>query len=919
MNQASHYYRTDSRQLSFRECWNFTRSWKVFLLWAMKILRIELPGSMGFPLGVSIREQEIPLEEIPEVCREPMETKVGELEGLGFHSPFYHTLKGMLMLPTQDQKQGAAAMLHRSGDAVAIVVHIHHTSGLMRISVTSTAIVSARVDGTLVTTCDVVEQMSKMPGDNVKRLVKAPPAELWRAHQEQLTGGRKPELIRKVKTEEELIQFMDENEKRSFDYQLNRGYYKLMSDREVETMREQMTSHKETRDAVVGSSDPSESPDLPATTPVFSTDTPELHADVLIEIQRQENKEPGWGNAVLILGVSALMFMATGTMQWSWDTALLLLVVMFVHEMGHFVAMKLFEYRNVRMFFIPFFGAAVSGKHYNVPGWKKVIVSLMGPLPGILLGAILGALGMLLGQSFLTETAVMFLIVNGFNLLPFLPLDGGWVMHATLFSRHYMLDTTFRFLAGVGFIAAWMGSGAIVFLILGILVLLALPASFRMAKAVHCLKLKGVPPAASEDDTIPPETAREIIEVIKATYKHSGLPTNILAQHTVQIFEALNSRPPGWLGSGAALLAHASGFVMSIVFFAVFIFGPNPGMLTDLATLSKYAFFGEDEPTIPFDCSENVSWKGADAETSPDLVEGVLVGTLEDAETLGKLYQDLSNSLPKGAACRKFGQTLFLATPESARAFREEWFARLEEHSKNVFVHSARYPVSVSFAFEMPDEILAERFELEMSSFLTASSMGNLIPPWQPNDNREPELKAIHTKARKTYELIQSAVADGQSFEDYEKMAKEMQDAIRRGEKDAMERLQAEEEEKRKARELESVAPLRQREDLDQVLISLWEKSQKEVGRDEKIEAQYELFKRMGTLPLVDGEMEAGVDRYTAQWGVVERDGNEIHMSHLNFVAPAHGLPAFAEWLCSQGCGGIRYSFHSAYGYEDLE
>jgi hypothetical protein len=45
--------------------------------------------------------------------------------------------------------------------------------------------------------------------------------------------------------------------------------------------------------------------------------------------------------------------------------------------------MRIFHYRDVRMFFIPFFGAAVSGRHYNIAGWKKAVVSMMGPVPAL--------------------------------------------------------------------------------------------------------------------------------------------------------------------------------------------------------------------------------------------------------------------------------------------------------------------------------------------------------------------------------------------------------------------------------------------------------------------------------------------------------------------------------------------------------
>jgi len=47
----------------------------------------------------------------------------------------------------------------------------------------------------------------------------------------------------------------------------------------------------------------------------------------------------------------------------------------------------------VRMFFIPLMGAAVSGQNYTAPAWKKVLVALAGPLPGIIVGIALGCAG----------------------------------------------------------------------------------------------------------------------------------------------------------------------------------------------------------------------------------------------------------------------------------------------------------------------------------------------------------------------------------------------------------------------------------------------------------------------------------------------------------------------------------------------
>src|SRR5262245_10303645 len=67
--------------------------------------------------------------------------------------------------------------------------------------------------------------------------------------------------------------------------------------------------------------------------------------------------------------------------------------VLLFHEGGHWAAMRVFGYRDVRVFFIPFLGAATSGRARGVAGWKEAVVSLMGPVPGIIAGAVVFRLG----------------------------------------------------------------------------------------------------------------------------------------------------------------------------------------------------------------------------------------------------------------------------------------------------------------------------------------------------------------------------------------------------------------------------------------------------------------------------------------------------------------------------------------------
>jgi Zn-dependent protease len=46
---------------------------------------------------------------------------------------------------------------------------------------------------------------------------------------------------------------------------------------------------------------------------------------------------------------------------------------------------------------------------------------------------VIGVVGIYQGSDLATEVAVMMLILNALNLLPLLPLDGGWVAHACSF------------------------------------------------------------------------------------------------------------------------------------------------------------------------------------------------------------------------------------------------------------------------------------------------------------------------------------------------------------------------------------------------------------------------------------------------------------------------------------------------------
>lgn len=161
---------------------------------------------------------------------------------------------------------------------------------------------------------------------------------------------------------------------------------------------------------------------------------------------------------------------------------LIIIGVIFLHEAGHFLAMKCFGYQDKSMFFIPFFGAAVTGHKDEATLTEKVWMLLAGPLPGLLMG--IGLAIAIYGKSefpeWLTETSWMLIGINLLNLFPIYPLDGGKIADLLLFSWSPYTDVIFKLFA-----VAVLGTIGIVdpiIFLVAIVVGVTIPLGFRSAK-----------------------------------------------------------------------------------------------------------------------------------------------------------------------------------------------------------------------------------------------------------------------------------------------------------------------------------------------------------------------------------------------------------------------------------------------------
>jgi Zn-dependent protease len=102
-----------------------------------------------------------------------------------------------------------------------------------------------------------------------------------------------------------------------------------------------------------------------------------------------------------------------------------LIVLLFVHEMGHVLEARRQGLPVSAPMFIPFLGAMITLKEYPRDAWHEATMALAGPLLGSLGAAAVYAAGVVEDSNRLKAIAFLGFFINLFNLLPIVPLDGG--------------------------------------------------------------------------------------------------------------------------------------------------------------------------------------------------------------------------------------------------------------------------------------------------------------------------------------------------------------------------------------------------------------------------------------------------------------------------------------------------------------
>jgi Zn-dependent protease len=158
--------------------------------------------------------------------------------------------------------------------------------------------------------------------------------------------------------------------------------------------------------------------------------------------------------AVTTLG-TMFISIAAYTLAFGWPFAVGLVLLLFVHEMGHVIQLRREGVEASAPVFIPFLGAMISAKSLGKDAAAEARVGLAGPILGTIGTLIPLAVYLATGSDLWRALSYLGFFINLINLLPVLPLDGGRAM-AVLGPKIWLVGILIAVAATVIFLGPFM-------------------------------------------------------------------------------------------------------------------------------------------------------------------------------------------------------------------------------------------------------------------------------------------------------------------------------------------------------------------------------------------------------------------------------------------------------------------------------
>lgn len=910
------FYKTMSHRASFGELWRDARSPAVLILWVTKLLRIPIAGILNDVPVAAFAPFEIAFDDLPDQAAGHLRAMQAELSGAGYSAP------PVVAFVVKDAINNCTAytcvLIADDRQSIARLTARLTAARTLRNPRRIVEIISALSTGQMLCSTNSHCYQDAPKDVRLNPAVRAKPLVVAERHKAALR--EQPASVIAIPNALAAVTLAERYHGSIISDGLARGLYRTLNKNETEQAERLETVRTEAVEQQ--SADP----------------------EVLVEIQKLQDKKSNWLGGVFTLLLTLALFAVTSRNVFDDPATIgLLILVLFVHEAGHFIAMRVFGYRNVQMFFIPLFGAAVKGEHYNVPGWKKAVVALMGPVPGIAIGGIIGVLGLILHHTILLKAALLALLLNGANLLPILPFDGGRVAHALIFARHWLLDTAFRILAGGTLIFLSFKLHDRVLAPLGVVMLLGIPAAYRTARLTREFRRTGLPPAPPDSQAIPPDVANVLIERVKGDLSVMKLPNAAIARRVLDTYEALNARPPGWLGSIALGGLHLGSFVAAVVLALAVAIGLNPGFASMLRSALSVPTQAVSLDQIAFRSGPPAVPTSAPATTSRSVIrrDPLVLANFKSASIARSAFDQLSPMLRAGDRIELFGQTLLVAYALGDTAARTRWISALEHSSDDVFAHKQG---SFLLLAVCPDEADATRLADRFTDFNALSQDYEMPLPWVADQATPTSLSAQENNARRTFARLLNAghlEPDAPPTPEETDLRKQISESVRIGDDEAAKRLRAKMRQHYLDRKKAAEEAIAADPNSDQVVVQayrVYSAASPDLLVDEtddldespspattqaaadaykrSNEARKSLIERLGPRLGVKARQavsETDSASFLAQFDFARafatREGLTVRVNLYGLRDPLNELPVIARWLSASGTRMLRYNF----------
>lgn len=275
--------------------------------------------------------------------------------------------------------------------------------------------------------------------------------------------------------------------------------------------------------------------------------------------------------------------MASYAYLFTWPFAIMVMISLFVHELGHIIAMKRCGLNTKGIYFIPFLGAAAVTDEMFKSRRDEAYIAIMGPIFGLALSGIALIIYMITQNALFAAAAGWMAMVNLFNLLPINPLDGGRIMKSIAFSTNSKLGYTFLATGIVILIILTFWAGIILFFILLIIAALELFYEYKTRNSNEVIK-RSIGDIDKVFSTNPPNQIKCAIDDVKNILSNEKEEPTVRINKIISIGEKFDD-PTNDIDYNTRMISH-------IISPLLRRFDPIPKMTTKGIIITAIVYIG---------------------------------------------------------------------------------------------------------------------------------------------------------------------------------------------------------------------------------------------------------------------------------------------------------------------------------------